>query len=95
MCKEKNFLQNFFDLNGKEFLESILSSDSSTETKENKFLLFVVNPYYNFNNKVLKHIDDQDLINLETLNILNKLLKNNYQLNDFYTISDKIIDAIK
>jgi len=95
LCKEKNFLQNFVDLNGREFLENILYNDSVQELKETEYSLFKVNPYYIFKNKVITQVDDQDQINLETLNILNKLNKNNYQFDDYEDISNKIIGAVK
>ncbi len=95
LCKEKNFLQNFVDLNGREFLENILYNDSVQELKETEYSLFKVNPYYIFKNKVITQADDQDQINLETLNILNKLNKNNYQFDDYEDISNKIIGAVK
>ena len=95
LCKEKNFLQNFVDLNGREFLENILYNDSVQELKETEYSLFTVNPYYIFKNKVISQVDDQDQINLETLNILNKLNKNQYQFNDYEDICSKIICAVK
>ena len=96
LCKEKNFLQNFVDLNGRELLENILSNDAVPEMKETtEYSLFTVNPYYNFNNKVITQVDDQDQIILETLNILNKLNKNQYQFNDYEDICSKIICAVK
>ena len=49
----------------------------------------------NYSHKLFKQIDDQDQINLETLNILYKLNKNDYHFDDYHEISNKIIDTVK
>ena len=92
LCKEKNFLQKYVDLKGKELLENILNFELILDGKEGLLNDYSVIDFYCFK----KSFETQtNPIIIETLRIVNKITKNNYDFLDNNMLLFKVLGIIR
>ena len=93
LCKEKNFLENIVDLKGKELLENILNfellKDNDIDGLSNDYIL---NDFY----CLKKTFETQtNPIIIETLKIINKLIKNKFDFKDNKILLTKALTIVR